>query len=49
LGVVWLRLLFGSIALSVLARPELRGRPWRELRLVLALGRLRKHDPVRTP
>jgi inner membrane transporter RhtA len=38
LGVVWLRLLFGSVALSVLARPELRGRPWRELRLVLALG-----------
>jgi inner membrane transporter RhtA len=38
LGVVWLRLLFGSIALSVLARPELRSRPWRELRLVVGLG-----------
>jgi inner membrane transporter RhtA len=37
-GVVWLRLLFGSIALWAIARPELRGRPWRELRLVVALG-----------
>jgi inner membrane transporter RhtA len=37
-GVVWLRLLFGSIALWVIARPELRSRPWRELRLVLVLG-----------
>jgi inner membrane transporter RhtA len=37
-GVVWLRLLFGSIALWVVARPELRSRPWRELRLVLVLG-----------
>jgi inner membrane transporter RhtA len=37
-GVVWLRLLFGSIALWVIARPELRSRPWRELRLVSALG-----------
>src|SRR5690242_4087891 len=37
-GVVWLRLLFGSIALWVIARPELGGRPWRELRLVAALG-----------
>ena len=37
-GVVFLRLLFGAIALWVIARPELRGRPWRELRLVLALG-----------
>ena len=37
-GVVWLRLLFGSIALWVIARPELRSRPWRELRLVGALG-----------
>ena len=37
-GVVWLRLLFGSIALWVVARPELRRRPWRELRLVVALG-----------
>jgi inner membrane transporter RhtA len=37
-GVVWLRLLFGSIALWVIARPELRSRPWRELRLVVVLG-----------
>jgi inner membrane transporter RhtA len=37
-GVVWLRLLFGSIALWVAARPELRRRPWRELRLLAALG-----------
>ncbi len=37
-GVVWLRLLLGSIALWVVARPELRRRPWRELRLVVALG-----------
>jgi inner membrane transporter RhtA len=37
-GVVWLRLLFGSIALWVVARPELRSRPWRELRLVFVLG-----------
>jgi inner membrane transporter RhtA len=37
-GVVFLRLLFGSIALWVIARPQLRERPWRELRLVLALG-----------
>ena len=37
-GVVWLRLLFGSIALWVAARPELRSRPWRELRLIAALG-----------
>jgi inner membrane transporter RhtA len=37
-GVVFLRLLFGSIALWVIARPQLRGRPWHELRLVLALG-----------
>jgi inner membrane transporter RhtA len=37
-GVVWLRLLFGSIALWVIARPDLRTRPWRELRLVVALG-----------
>jgi inner membrane transporter RhtA len=37
-GVVWLRLLFGSIALWAIARPELRSRPWRELRLVVALG-----------
>ena len=37
-GVVWLRLVFGSIALWVAARPQLRSRPWRELRLVVALG-----------
>ena len=37
-GVVWLRLLFGSVALWVVARPELRSRPRRELRLVVALG-----------
>jgi inner membrane transporter RhtA len=37
-GVVWLRLLFGSIALWVAARPQLRNRPWRELRLIVALG-----------
>jgi inner membrane transporter RhtA len=37
-GVVFLRLLFGSIALWAIARPELRGRPWRELRLLVALG-----------
>jgi inner membrane transporter RhtA len=37
-GVVWLRLLFGSIALWVVARPQLRTRPWRELRLLVALG-----------
>jgi inner membrane transporter RhtA len=37
-GVVWLRLLFGSIALWVIARPQLRRRPWHELRLLVALG-----------
>jgi inner membrane transporter RhtA len=37
-GVVWLRLLFGSVALWVAARPQLRSRPWRELRLMVALG-----------
>jgi inner membrane transporter RhtA len=37
-GVVFLRLLFGSIALWAIARPQLRERPWRELRLVVALG-----------
>jgi inner membrane transporter RhtA len=37
-GVVFLRLLFGAVALWAIARPELRGRPWRELRLLLALG-----------
>jgi inner membrane transporter RhtA len=30
-GVVFLRLLFGAIALWAIARPELRGRPWHEL------------------
>jgi inner membrane transporter RhtA len=37
-GVVWLRLVFGSAALWVASRPQLRSRPWRELRLVAALG-----------
>lgn len=37
-GVVWLRLLFGSLALWVAARPQLRSRPWSELRLIAALG-----------
>jgi inner membrane transporter RhtA len=37
-GVVFLRLLFGSVALWAIARPELRGRPRAELKLVAALG-----------
>jgi inner membrane transporter RhtA len=37
-GVVFLRLVFGSVALWAIARPELRGRPWHELRLIPALG-----------
>ncbi len=37
-GVVFLRLLFGSAALWAIARPRLRGRPRRDLRLVAALG-----------
>jgi inner membrane transporter RhtA len=37
-GVVFLRLLFGSAALWAIARPQLRGRPWSELRLLVALG-----------
>jgi inner membrane transporter RhtA len=37
-GIVWLRLLFGAIALWAIARPRLRSRPWHELRLVVALG-----------
>jgi inner membrane transporter RhtA len=37
-GVVFLRLLFGSIALWAIARPELRGRTRRDLGLVVALG-----------
>jgi len=37
-GVVFLRLLFGSTALWAIARPELRGRPRADLRLVAALG-----------
>ena len=37
-GVVFLRLLFGSIALWAIARPELRGRTRRDLQLVVALG-----------
>ncbi len=37
-GVVFLRLLFGSVALWAIARPELRGRSRADLRLVAALG-----------
>jgi inner membrane transporter RhtA len=37
-GVVFLRLLFGSIALWAIARPELRGRTRRDISLVVALG-----------
>ncbi len=37
-GVVFLRLLFGSLALWAIARPRLRGRPRRHLALVAALG-----------
>jgi inner membrane transporter RhtA len=37
-GVVFLRLLFGSAALWAIARPQLRGRPRAELRLLVALG-----------
>src|SRR4029079_16010029 len=37
-GVVFLRLLFGSIALWAIARPELRGWTRRDLGLVVALG-----------
>src|SRR5206468_13097188 len=37
-GVVFLRLLFGSAALWAIARPQLRGRPRADLRLVAALG-----------
>ena len=37
-GVVFLRLLFGSVALWAIARPVLRGRPRDELQLVVALG-----------
>jgi len=37
-GVVFLRLLFGSAALWAIARPQLRGRSRRDLRLVAALG-----------
>jgi inner membrane transporter RhtA len=37
-GVVFLRLLFGSIALWAIARPELRGRSRGDLRLLAALG-----------
>src|SRR3954452_14107488 len=36
-GVVFLRLLFGSAALWAIARPQLRGRPRADLRLVAAL------------
>jgi len=37
-GVVWLRLLFGATVLWAIARPEFRGRPSSDLRLVAALG-----------
>jgi inner membrane transporter RhtA len=37
-GVVFLRLLFGSVALWAIARPDLRGRPRAELRLLVMLG-----------
>jgi inner membrane transporter RhtA len=37
-GVVFLRLLFGSVALWAIARPQLRGRSRTDLRLVGALG-----------
>ena len=37
-GVVFLRLLFGSLALWAIARPHLRGRTRGDLRLVAALG-----------
>src|SRR3954451_4330324 len=37
-GVVFLRLLFGSAALWAIARPQMRGRPRSDLRLVGALG-----------
>lgn len=37
-GVVFLRLLFGSLALWAIARPRLRGRARQELGLVVALG-----------
>jgi inner membrane transporter RhtA len=37
-GVVFLRLLFGSLALWAIARPQLRGRSRQDLRLVATLG-----------
>jgi inner membrane transporter RhtA len=37
-GVVFLRLLFGSLALWAIARPQLRGRSAQDLRLVALLG-----------
>jgi inner membrane transporter RhtA len=37
-GVVFLRLLFGSLALWAITRPQLRGRPAQDLRLVVLLG-----------
>jgi inner membrane transporter RhtA len=37
-GVVFLRLVFGSLALWAIARPQLRGRSRQDLRLVIGLG-----------
>jgi inner membrane transporter RhtA len=37
-GVVFLRLLFGALALWAITRPQLRGRPAQDLRLVVLLG-----------
>jgi len=37
-GVVFLRLLFGSLALWAIARPQIRGRSRADLQLVVALG-----------
>ena len=37
-GVVFLRLLFGSLALWAIARPQIRGRSRADLKLVAALG-----------
>src|SRR2546421_11209973 len=37
-GVVFLRLLFGALALWAIARPQIRGRSRADLQLVAALG-----------